>query len=191
MNVNASRDYNERTENDKGTSVSGNDVHTVGANHTNIVGIAHTVTVKGAQTYTVGGGREVTTVGNLSIGTATESVSVGGLAILPGRRRLRDDGGHSRALRRRAQGQLAIQEVNRHVSGVSTVLVGGTSNEIGGLTSSVSVLGASTLTVGGPLSVKAKDYSLNANLLSETSGPSRSWRTANASKCSADRRSTR
>lgn len=168
MNVNASHDYNERTENDKGTAVKGDDVHSVGANHTTIVGIAHAVSVKGAQTYSVGGSRDVTTVGDLSIGTATESVSVGGLRAF----QVGGDYETTAASLVRSVGALkaevAIQEVNRHVSGVSTVAVGGSWTEIGGLTSSVSVLGASTLTAGGPMSVNAKDYSLKASLLSET-----------------------
>jgi type VI secretion system secreted protein VgrG len=168
MNVNASQDYNERTENDKGTSVKGDDMHSVGANHTAIVGIAHAVSVKGAQTYSVGGSRDVTTVGNLSIGTATESVSVGGLRSF----QVGGDYETTAATVLRSVGALkaevAIQEVNRHVSGVSTVVVGGSWTEIGGLTSSVSVLGASALTAGGPMSVNAKDYSLKASLLSET-----------------------
>jgi type VI secretion system secreted protein VgrG len=168
MNLNASRDYNERTENDKGTSVHGNDVHSVGANHTDIVGIAHALSVKGAHTYTIGGSRDVTTVGAFSIGTASESVSVGGLRSF----QVGGDYETTAATLLRSVGavkaEVAIQEVNRHVSGVSTVAVGGSWNETGGLTSSVSVLGASALTVGGPLSIKAKGYSLSASLLSET-----------------------
>ena len=168
MNVNASRDYNERTENDKGTSVTGDDVRSIGANHIAIVGIAHAVSVKGAQTYAVGGDRDVTTVGDLSIGTATESVSVGGLRSF----QVGGDYETAAASLVRSVGALkaevAIQEVNRHVSGVSTVAVGGSWAEIGGLTTSVSVLGASTLTAGGPMTVNAKDYALKASLLSET-----------------------
>jgi type VI secretion system secreted protein VgrG len=168
LNVNASQDYNERTENDKGTSVKGADVRSVGANHTAIVGIAHAVSVKGAQTYSVGGSRDVTTVGDLAISTATESVSVGGLRSF----QVGGDYETTAATLVRSvgalKGELAIQEVNRHVSGVSTVVVGGSWTEIGGLTSSVGVLGATTLAVGGPMSISAKDYSLKASVLSET-----------------------
>ena len=168
MGFTASGDYNERTENDKGTSVTGDDVRSIGANHIAIVGIAHAVSVKGAQTYAVGGDRDVTTVGDLSIGTATESVSVGGLRSF----QVGGDYETTAASLVRSVGALkaevAIQEVNRHVSGVSTVAVGGSWAEIGGLTTSVSVLGASTLTAGGPMTVNAKDYALKASLLSET-----------------------
>jgi type VI secretion system secreted protein VgrG len=126
--------------------------------------------VQGAQTYSVGGGREVTTVGNFSIGTATESVSVGGLRAF----QVGGDYETTASTLTRSvgamKGEVALQEVNRHVSGVSTVAVGGTWTEIGGLAASVSVLGTSTLTVGGPLSVRAKHYSLTTSMLSETYG---------------------
>jgi type VI secretion system secreted protein VgrG len=170
MTLNASGDYNERSENDKGTAVTGDDAHTVGANRTAIVGIAHALTVTGAQSYTIGGSRDVTTVGNLSIGTATESVSVGGLRSF----QVGGDYTTTAPTLMRSVGalkaELAIQEVNRHVSGISSVAVGGGWQEIGGLTSSVSVLGASALSVAGPLSIKAKDYALKASALSETYG---------------------
>jgi type VI secretion system secreted protein VgrG len=168
MSVGASSNYNERTENDKGTTVKASDVHAIGANHKDIIGIAHSVTVDAAQTYTVGGSRDLTTVGTFSIDAASESVSVAGL-------RLFKVGGdyetHAGSLVRSVgalKAEVAIQEVNRHVTGASTVLVGGSWTEIGGLRSSTSVLGASTLTVGGPMSVKAKDYSLKASALKET-----------------------
>jgi type VI secretion system secreted protein VgrG len=168
MTMSASGDYNERTENDKGTAVTGDDARTVGANHTAIVGIAHALTVTGAQSYAIGGSRDVTTVGNLSIGTSKESVSVGGLRSF----QVGGDYTTTASTLMRSVGalkaELAIQEVNRHVSGVSSVVVGGGWQEIGGLTSSVSVLGASALTVAGPLSIRAKDYALKANALSET-----------------------
>ena len=133
-----------------------------------VVGIAHALSVKGSQTYTIGGSRDVTTVGDFSIGTASESVSVGGLRSF----QVGGDYETTAATLLRSVGavkaEVAIQEVNRHVSGVSTIAVGGSWNETGGLTSSVSVLGASALTVGGPLSINAKDYALSASLLSET-----------------------
>jgi type VI secretion system secreted protein VgrG len=50
------------------------------------------------------------------------------------------------------------------------VLVGGGWTEIGGLSSSTSVLGASALSVGGPIGVKAQSYSLKASALSENYG---------------------
>jgi type VI secretion system secreted protein VgrG len=168
MLLNASKDYNERTENDKGTSVKANDAHDVGADHTHTVGILHGVTVDGAQSYSVGGSRDVTTVGALGISAASESVAVGGLRFFK-------VGGdyetHAGTLTRAVgalKSEVAIQEVNRHVTGVSTVMVGGGWTEVGGLSSATSVLGASVLKVGGPISVKAKEYSLKASALKES-----------------------
>jgi type VI secretion system secreted protein VgrG len=170
MLLNASHDYNERTENDKAVSVTANDIHVVGANHTDIVGIVHEVSVDAAQTYTVGGSRDVTTVGRLDISAASESVAVGGSRIF----QVGGDYETQAATLSRDVGALkaevAIQEVNRHVTGVSTVLVGGGWTEIGGLSSSTSVLGASALSVGGPIGVKAQSYSLKASALSENYG---------------------
>lgn len=165
--INASRDYNERTENDKSTTVKVNDVHTIGANHTDTIGILHAVTVDGAQTYSVGAKREVTTVGNLVIGAASESVKVGGIRLF---KVGGDYGMHAGTLIRAVgalKAEVAIQEVNRHVTGVSTVLVGGGWTEIGGLHAGTSVLGASALNVAGPMSVKAKMVSLKASALKE------------------------
>jgi type VI secretion system secreted protein VgrG len=167
MLLNASKDYNERTENDKGVSVKLNELNTVTADHTHTVGILHGVKVDGAQSYSVGAVRDVTTTGKLDISAASESVMVGGLRFFK-------VGGdyetHAGTLTRAVAGlksELAIQEVNRHVTGVSTVLVGGSWTEVGGLSSATGVLGASALNVGGPLRVKAKAYSLKANGLKE------------------------
>jgi type VI secretion system secreted protein VgrG len=168
MNVTASSNYNERTENDKGTTVTAADVHSVGANHHDIVGIAHSVTVDAAQTYTVGGSRDLTTVGTFSLDAASESVSVGGLRLFKVGGDYETQAGSLVRSVGALKAEVAIQEVNRHVTGASTVAVGGSWTEIGGLTASTSVLGAATLTVAGPMSVKAKEYSLKASLLSET-----------------------
>ncbi|UQA63177.1 type VI secretion system Vgr family protein [Polyangium aurulentum] len=164
----ASRDLNERTENDKGINIKGDDVHSVGADHTEIVGIASSLAVDGSQAYSVGASREVTTVGNYMIETGTESVTVGGARIF----KVGGDYETQAATLTRAVGGLeavlAIQEASRHVTGASTVLVGGSWTEIGGLSAATSVLGASTLGVAGPMSIRAKDYSLKASALKET-----------------------
>lgn len=170
MHLTASKDYNERTENDKGTTVTGDDVHSVGGNHDVTVGIAASVNVDGAQTYTVGASREVTSVGNFTIETGTESVSVGGARIF----KVGGDYETQAATLLRTVGalksELCIQEQARHVTGVSTVMVGGSWTEVGGLHSGTSVLGASVLNVAGPMSIKAKDYSLKASALKEDYG---------------------
>ena len=164
----ASADYDERTENDKVTGVTGDETNLVGGSHTNTVSIQHLTSVKGAQSYTVGGNRDLTTVGALGISAASEAVTVGGV------RKLTVGGDYeakAASLARivgAAENVLAIQETNRHVSGASTIAVGGTWAEVGGVSASIGVLGASTLTVAGPLSIRASKVSINATVLSET-----------------------
>jgi type VI secretion system secreted protein VgrG len=168
MTLGASKDLNERTENDKVVNITGDDVHTVGSNRTETVGILKTETVDVLQSYTVSATRDVTTVGRLTISAASESVLVGGLRLF----QVGGDYETQAAVLGRTVGGLkaetAIQEVNRHVTGASSVMVGGSWTEIGGLSASTSVLGASSLAVGGPMSIQAKSYSLKASTLKET-----------------------
>lgn len=167
MTLAASKDYNERTENDKATTVVGDDVHSIGAEHTVIVGIASAVTVDGAQKYTVSANRDVTSVGHFTIETGSESVSVGAARIF----KIGGDYETQASTLLRTVGalksEIAIQEIARHVTGVSTVMVGGSWTEVGGLHSGTNVLGASVLNVGGPIQIKAKEYSLKASALKE------------------------
>ena len=166
----ASKDLNERTENDKQTTVTADEKVVVGANHTEIVGIQQTVVVAGAQSLTVGGDRDMTTTGQFAIQAASESVSVGGV------RRFQVGGDMSTScasLSRTvgaAKAEVAIEEQNRHVTGPHTVVVGAGWAEVGGLSSAVSVLGASTLTAGGPIAIQTANYSLSASSITETYG---------------------
>jgi type VI secretion system secreted protein VgrG len=167
MHLNASNNYNERTENDKVVTVKADEANEVGGNHVNTVTLQQVSVVKGAQTYSVGGNRDLTTVGVLAISAASETVMVGGI------RKFKVGGDYeskAATLARivgAAENVVAIQETNRHVSGASTIVVGGTWAEVGGVAASTGVLGASTLTVGGPLSVRASSASINASVLTE------------------------
>ncbi|WP_437603084.1 type VI secretion system tip protein TssI/VgrG [Sorangium sp. So ce590] len=167
MHFAASKDATERTENDKVVRVTADEENIVGGNHTSTVTLQQVTTVTSGQTYSVGGNRDVTTTGVLGIFAASESVSVGAT------RKLTVGGDYemkAATLSRivgAAENVVAIQSTNRHVTGASTIAVGGTWTEIGGLTASMGVLGASTLTAGGPLSVSAKNVSINASVLSE------------------------
>lgn len=168
MFLNASKDLNERTENDKDVKVTVDDVLTVGSNRTEIVGIQKQLTVTASQTTTVGVSRDWSMTGALKLSAGSESIRVGGLRLV----QVGGDYSTETATMDRviggAKAEVAVQEVNRHVTGVSTILVGGSWKEIGGLASSQSILGSSTLVAGGPLSIKARDYSLQASVLKET-----------------------
>lgn len=171
MTLVASKDLNERTENDKETSVTDNDAHEVAANHTEIVGIVQEVKVDGAQTYSVGGNRTVGVGGTLVIQAGTESVSIGAVrALQVGGDYVTQVNGSLLRTVGGAKAEAAIEQQNRHVSGVSSVLVGGSWDEIGGLASSTSVLGASVLSVAGAMNVRAASISFKASRLEEDYG---------------------
>ncbi|MDC3955574.1 type VI secretion system Vgr family protein [Polyangium jinanense] len=165
---NASRDFNDRTENDRVLEVTADDTNEVGANHMVTVGIEDKVVVLGAQTTSIGGNREVTSVGSHNVAAAAESVVIGGL------RKFMVGGDYQTkcaTLARvvgAAEEVVAIQGINRHVTGASSVSVGGTWAEVGGLSSAQSVLGRSSLVAGGALTVQAKNAVVNASVLTES-----------------------
>ena len=167
MHANASHNWNERTENDKVTGVKADETHIVGGNQVSTVTLQQVTEVTGAQSYTVSGNRTVTTTGVLAVKAAGETVMVGGVRKFT----IGGDYESKAATLARvvgaAENVVAIQETNRHVTGASTISVGGTWAEIGGLSAAVGVLGSSKLTVGGPMSVRASNVSINATVLSE------------------------
>ena len=168
MHVNASSNFNERTENDKVVTVTADDTHIVAGNHLNTVTLQQETTVTGAQTYIVSGNRDVSTVGVLGISAASEAVTVGATRDFTVGGDYETKAASVSRIVGAAENVLAIQETNRHVTGASTIGVGGTWAEVGGLSASMGVLGASTLTVGGPLSIRAANVSINATTLTET-----------------------
>ena len=160
MNLNASKDFNERTENDKTTAITASDTWSIGAARKLIVGQVLSVKVGGAQSYSVGGSRTVNTTSNKLINAASESVMVGGLRAF-------DVGGDYKTacasmtrLVGGAKAETAIEHVVRSVKGVSTVLVGGSWNTVAGASHNVSVSGAATELVAGAKSIKASKYYL-------------------------------
>ncbi len=169
MSFVASKNWNERTENDKASDVTADDTWSVGANRKLIVGEVHQVTVTGAQTYTVGGSRTVNLEANFLTSAASESVMVGGL-------RLFNIGGDylmSCASLTRLVGaakiETAIEHQNRLVTGMSTILVGGSWSETGVVSASVKVGGVNTEAVAGAKTIKAGKYELTVRgALSET-----------------------
>lgn len=170
LGIVASADYNERTEADKKVTVVADESHTVGADHTSIYGIVHDLAVSGAQSLTVGSSRSLTTVGQLAITAASESVLVGAM------RKFKVGGDYetSCATLSRTVGaaktELIVVEQNRHVTGACTVMVGGGWVETSGVSSSVGVLGASSLEVAGPLTITTSAASIAASSLVELYG---------------------
>lgn len=168
MHLGASKDYNERTEKDKGVTVTADELNVVGGDHVSTVTLQQITAVKGAQTYVVGKNREVTTVGALGISASSEMVMVGGLRTFKVGGDFETKAASLARIVGAAENVIAIQETNRHVTGASTIAVGATWAEVGGVSASTGVLGASTLSVAGPLSIRASNVSINATTLTES-----------------------
>ncbi|APR80672.1 Rhs element Vgr family protein [Minicystis rosea] len=165
----ASKDFNERTENDKATDIKADDTHTVGSNRKLIVGNVHQVAVTGAQTYTVGSSRTVNLESNFYLEAASESVMVGGLRLF----NVGGDYSTSCASLVRLVGgakiETAIESQMRAVTGASAVMIGGSWNERGVVHAAVQVAGANAETVAGAKTIDAGKYELTVRgALSET-----------------------
>ena len=171
MLLNASSDYNERTESDKTVDVKGTDVHEIGANRTQIVGAVCAMKVDGAQSTSVGASRTVNVGGAMAFGLGSESVTVGGARLFEvgGDYATEVSGALTRAVGA-AKIETAIAGHSRHVSGGAAVVVGGCWHEIGTVASVVGVAGAHIRVIGGPINVRAPKYGLKATALDESFG---------------------
>ncbi|MBK8255239.1 MAG: type VI secretion system tip protein VgrG [Polyangiaceae bacterium] len=158
MSFVASKDFNERTENDKVTAVTANDTWTVGATRKLIVGQVHEVGVKGSQSYSIGGSRTVNVTANQTIKAASETVMVGAARIF----NIGGDYSTTCATLTRLVGaakiETGIEHVKRQVLGASTVMVGGSCKMIAGANYGVNVMGAHTETVAGAKKIKASKF---------------------------------
>lgn len=169
MAFTASKDFKERTENDKATDVTADDTWSVSANRTVIVGSVYQIAVKGSQSYTVGASRKVNLEANCLVEAASESVMVGGLRVLNIGGDLSQSSASLTRLVGAAKIETAIVHQTRHVTGASTVVVGGSWNETGIVDAAVKVLGASTEVVSGSKKIDAGKYELTVRgALSET-----------------------
>lgn len=162
MGLTASGDYNERTENDKVTGVVGADTYTIGASRKLIVGTVHQVAVTGSKSYAIGGSREVNVGANLSIGAASDAVTIGGARIFTiGGDQTTSAGGALTRVVGAAKAEAAIEHQDRMVTGASVIAVGGTWSAAAGARAAVSVLGASVEQVGGAKNVVCGKYDLS------------------------------
>jgi type VI secretion system secreted protein VgrG len=161
MSFTASKDFNERAENDKVTTVTASDTWTIGANRSTTVTKVYSLGVKGAQTITVGGSRAVNVEANKIITAASESVTIGGARIF-------DVGGdsHTQAaslsrLVGAAKMVAPIEHQSQSVTGAASVLVGGPWHQLSGLSAGVDVGGASAETVAGAKMIRGLSYGLS------------------------------
>jgi type VI secretion system secreted protein VgrG len=163
MRFHASKDMNERTENDKKTSVTADDAHQVGSNRTVLVGAAHQLGVGGAQTRTVGGNRTVNVDANKSVNSADETVMIGGLRVFNVGGDYLTGSSTMMRLVGAARAEAGIEHVNRQVTGASTVMVGGSMRVAGGPSVGVVVGGVNNEVVGGAKTVKTPSYTLKVS----------------------------
>lgn len=160
MNFNASKDFNERTENDKNTGITANDSWTVGAARKLIVGQVLSVKVGAAQSYSVGGSRTVNVTSNKMINAGSETVMIGGLRTFNVGGDYKTGCATLTRLVGGSKAEAAIEHVVRSVKGAQTELVGGSWNTVAGVSANVSVSGAATELVAGAKSIKASKYLL-------------------------------
>jgi type VI secretion system secreted protein VgrG len=173
MSFVASKNFNERTENDKVTAVKADDTWTIGASRKVIVGTVFEQSVSGAQSFTVGGLRTVSVGANLGLTAASESVLVGGL------RAISTGGDHTTMcstftrLVGGGEAQADIEHQNRFVKGTSVLVNGASFSSTSGASAALGVGGASALRIGGGKSVTCSEYVLTAKGLISESYPSR------------------
>jgi len=157
MALEASKDFNEKTENDKVTAVVGDNTWSV-ASRTLTVGQVLSRGVTGAQQHNVLGMRSATVGANFSYTAADELAVVAGLRVI----RTGGDLSNSSSLWIRivagAEGQLCIEHYNRFVVGSSVTFTGGSWATVAGLAASTNVGGVSLRRVGGPMSIKCVNY---------------------------------
>lgn len=170
MSFGASKNYNEKTENDKVTNVTADDTTTIGANNKVIVGEVSRVEISGSHTYSVGATRTLAVDANMTISAADETVMIGGLRGF----KVGGDSVTTCATLIRMVGgrklETAIEHQSRHVTGAATTLVGGTWKAAAALGDSQRVGGASTLVVGGAKKIETPARYLQKvrGILSET-----------------------
>ena len=169
MTVVASSNYDEQTAINKKTSIKGSEVRTVGANRDLSVDANRGLEVDGAQLVSVGANRRQTAGGGVVIGSASETISVGGTRdfTVGGDETTLVAGGLTRTVGG-AKNTIALANNNRHVDAASHIAVGGAWGETGSM-SAVSVVGLSNLE-SSAIAIKAVKYGLQASALAETVG---------------------
>ena len=160
MSFTASKDFNEKTENDKTTTVTANDSWTIGADRKTVVTKVFEQGVGGAQKYTVGGSRTVNVDANKLITAASESVTIGAARVM-------NIGGDNQTqaaslwrLVGAAKMVVPIEHQSQLVTGPATILVAGSWSQLSGLSAAVDVGGANIETVAGAKSIKCTNYGL-------------------------------
>ncbi len=160
FDFNASKDYNERTENDKAATVTANDTWNIGGDSKVITQQVYQVQVKGSQTYSVGGSRTVNVTADKVINAGSESVSIGAARMFNVGGDQHIDCASLVRMIGSSKAEADIEHHSRLVTGASTVVVGGAWTAAAGLHASTQVGGVNTESVSGAKSIEAPKYEL-------------------------------
>lgn len=160
FDFNASKDYNERTENDKAAMVTTNDTWTITGNSKVITQEVYQVQVTGSQTYSVGASRTVNVTANKIINAGSESVSIGAARMFNVAGDQHIDCASLVRLIGSSKAEADIEHHSRLVTGASAVVVGGAWTAAAGLHASSHIGGVNTEVVSGAKNVAAPKYEL-------------------------------
>jgi type VI secretion system secreted protein VgrG len=160
MGINSTGQFNEVTENDKVTTIAGNETRKTSANRSLNVKETKVTQVAGAYKVSITGLRQVTTDSNYSVKCGSERVLVGAARLF----RVGGDyytvcvdltrvvGG--------AKGEAPIEHQSVFTQGVSAFLVKGDVAAKAGLSEAVGVGGAAIVKISGAKTVKSNGYGL-------------------------------
>jgi type VI secretion system secreted protein VgrG len=160
FDFNASKDYNEKTENDKAALITANDTWNVAGDSKVITQQVYQVGVKGSQTYSVGGSRTVNVTANKVINAGSETVSIGAARVFNVGGDQHIDCASLVRVIGSSKGEADIEHHSRLVTGATGVIVGGAWNAVAGLHASAHVGGVNTESVAGAKSIAAPKYDL-------------------------------
>lgn len=168
MTFEASKDLNERAENDKVTDIGADATLETGAAQRTAIGTVLTDQVDGSRSGSIALYHGVNVGANYSMGAADEVVIVGGLRLI---RTGGNNGTICTSFTRivgQAEVHVPIEHQTRTVHGASLVMNAGNWNLRAGMTAGISVGGASALSVAGVQAIETTNYSCNVKgLLSE------------------------
>ncbi|MCC6556957.1 MAG: hypothetical protein IT372_28730 [Polyangiaceae bacterium] len=157
----ASKDWNERSENDKVTAIKAADTLNVGAARSLRVGAVMQQAVEGSQTFAVAAYRSANIGANLSYTASSEVVLVGGMRLIVAGGDSATDCSVFARIVCGIETQIPIEHQTRFVEGGSLVVNAGQWMTTAGASAGVAVGGASGLHVGGPMVIDCSGYSIS------------------------------
>ncbi|MGE0326623.1 MAG: type VI secretion system Vgr family protein [Polyangiaceae bacterium] len=169
MYLQAGKGLDDKTGNDKTTSIAGPDTLTVGGNRKLGTGQVYTNTVTGGQDYTVGS-RKVAVSANKTINAGSETVMIGGARVFTVGGKQSVKASNVARCVGGAKAEAAIGGESRKVKGGNLTMIGGALAQACA-SAGVTVAGANAEAVAGVKSINAGTYGLAiSGPLTETYG---------------------